>query len=377
MLTIGVIGTSLKEHEQRVPIHPEQISWIPEKNRKNLFFEIGYGECFGVDDEKIASLSAGLKSREEIFKECDVVLLPKPVQQDFDLMREEGILWGWPHCVQQKGITETAIQKKLSLIAWEAMFQWGRYGEKQMHIFYKNNELAGYAGVLHALSLIGSEGNYGPSKKVVVISFGSVSRGAVYALQGVGFKDISVFTQRPSHLVAEQIPGIRYRQMKRGEAPNLAAVSEDGGTYPFIEELKGADIIVNGILQDTDNPLMFVRKNEVDLLKPGALIVDVSCDECMGFPFARPTTFEAPLINVGNYFYYAVDHTPTYFWNSASWEISKALIPFIPVVMDGPEAWEKNEVIRRAIEILSGVIQNPKILSFQNRSAEYPHPVIK
>jgi hypothetical protein len=29
--------------------------------------------------------------------------------------------------------------------------------------------------------------------------------------------------------------------------------------------------------------------------------------------------------------------------------------------------------IRRAIEIRDGVIQNPKILSFQGRAAEFPH----
>ena len=33
-----------------------------------------------------------------------------------------------------------------------------------------------------------------------------------------------------------------------------------------------------------------------------------------------------------------------------------------------------DETIRKAIEIRDGVIQNPKILSFQHRAADYPHP---
>jgi hypothetical protein len=41
--------------------------------------------------------------------------------------------------------------------------------------------------------------------------------------------------------------------------------------------------------------------------------------------------------------------------------------------MGGPESWTNSETIRRAIEIQDGVIQNPKILSFQNREAEFPH----
>jgi hypothetical protein len=36
-------------------------------------------------------------------------------------------------------------------------------------------------------------------------------------------------------------------------------------------------------------------------------------------------------------------------------------------------AWEANETIRPAIEIRDGVIRNPRILSFQHRSPDYPH----
>ena len=71
--------------------------------------------------------------------------------------------------------------------------------------------------------------------------------------------------------------------------------------------------------------------------------------------------------------YYAVDHSPSYLWDAATWEISEALLPFLPTVMGGPEAWDANPTIRRAIEIRDGVIQNPAILSFQGRSAKHPH----
>jgi hypothetical protein len=71
--------------------------------------------------------------------------------------------------------------------------------------------------------------------------------------------------------------------------------------------------------------------------------------------------------------YYAVDHSPTYLWNSATWEISAALIPHLRTVMSGPDEWERSETIRRAIEIRDGTIQNPRILSFQGRDREYPH----
>jgi hypothetical protein len=71
--------------------------------------------------------------------------------------------------------------------------------------------------------------------------------------------------------------------------------------------------------------------------------------------------------------YYAVDHSPSYLWDAATWEISEALLPFLPTVLGGPEAWDASPTVRRAIEIRGGEIQNPAILSFQGRSAKHPH----
>jgi len=87
----------------------------------------------------------------------------------------------------------------------------------------------------------------------------------------------------------------------------------------------------------------------------------------------KPTTFKEPILKINQLFYYAVDHTPSYLWNAASWEISNSIIPYLPIVMGGMGECEKNETIRRAIEIKNGKIQNPKILSFQRRSNKYPH----
>lgn len=377
-LTMGVIGKSIKENEKRVPIHPEHISRIPKKLRKQITFEEGYGIRFGMQDSTIADLTSGkVASRKEILNDFDIVLMPKPLVSDLKEIRDGAVVWGWPHCVQQKEITQVSIDKKLSLIAWEEMFTWTRTGDKSMHTFYKNNEMAGYAGVDHSLSLCGMTGNYGKPQKAVVISFGSVSRGAVYALRGQGYQDITVLTSRPTSEVKDQIPGMEFKQMINDGSGNMLVSDPEGNTITFHELLTDVKIIVNGVLQDSDNPKMFVGERDKDKLMDGTLICDISCDEGMGFWCAKPTSFEYPMFEVEGKFYYAVDHTPSYYWDSASWEISNAILPLLADVMGGPEAWDKNITISKSIEIREGVIQNPKILSFQNRMAEYPHDFIE
>ena len=55
-----------------------------------------------------------------------MLLLPKPMAEDVAGMREGQVLWGWPHCVQDEAMTQAAIDRRLTLIAWEAMNHWSR-----------------------------------------------------------------------------------------------------------------------------------------------------------------------------------------------------------------------------------------------------------
>ena len=123
-------------------------------------------------------------------------------------------------------------------------------------------------------------------------------------------------------------------------------------------------------------PLVFVTEADLAAFSPGSLIVDVSCDAGMGFSWARPTSFTEPIIGIdGGVHYYAVDHSPSYLWNSATWEISEALLPHLEVVLAGPHSWDRTPTIARAIEIRDGTVLNPAILDFQHRDATYPHAV--
>lgn len=371
ILKTGVIGSSLKENERRVPIHPDHFEALAPDFRSNLFFERGYGVPFGVSDQEIEAVTGGTASRNELLGQCDIIILAKPMAADLRLIKEGATLWGWAHCVQQAELTQVAIDRKLSLITWEGMNDWNEKGEWLSHTFYRNNEIAGYAGVLHALGLKGVDGEYGPPKKAAVINYGSVSQGAVKALRGTGFSDITVFMP----------PGVKPRNRIPDGVAVFEMTTDDKGRVmidgePFIETLRDMDIIVNGMLQNPDEPLSYISENDTAKLKKNALIIDISCDAGMGFPFARPTSFEEPMLSVDGIAYYAVDHTPSHLWNGASWEISKALTPYLETVMSGPEAWRKNETIRRAVEMENGEVINKQILSFQRREAEYPYKVI-
>jgi alanine dehydrogenase len=370
------MARSGKPNERRLPIHPLHFDRIDPEIRGRIYLELGYGEQFGVTDEQLAPLVGGLRSREQLIAECDVILLAKPLLQDLADMREGQVLWGWPHCVQDEKLTQLAIDKHLTLIAFEAMNHWTASGEFSLHVLHKNNELAGYCSVVHALGTIGSTGAYGRKLRGAVIGFGATARGAVTALNAHGVYEVNMLTNREVSAVGAPIHSAQIVHLGHDDATprnSFALVADE--LVPLSGFLAEHDIIVNCVLQDTNAPLTFLAEEDLAGLASGTLIVDVSCDEGMGFSWAKPTSFDEPIFTVGtNVTYYGVDHSPSYLWNSATWEISEALLPYLDDVLSGPSAWDTNETVRRAIEIRDGVIQNPNILSFQHRSPTYPHP---
>ncbi|WOC13323.1 Alanine dehydrogenase [Gordonia sp. MP11Mi] len=340
-----------------------------------MIVERGYAADFQLEPRYVEDRVGKVAERSEVIGSADVLLLPKPQATDVAAIPEGGILWGWPHCVQDAGLTQTAVDRRLTLIAFEAMNHWTRQGDFNLHVLHKNNELAGYCSVLHALSLRGSTGDYGPRLSAVVIGFGATARGAVTALKAHGIHDIQVLTQRGASAVGSPIHSAHITQLNTDDGPtHLSTISTDDGDVLLPRFLASHDIVVNCTLQDVAAPLTYLRTDDLSEFAAGSLIIDVSCDEGMGFEWAKPTGFDHPMFTVGQGVnYYAVDHSPSYLWDSATWEISEAILPFLRTVMEGPDSWTGNLTIARAIEIHDGVIKNPSILRFQSREPEYPH----
>lgn len=219
-----------------------------------------------------------MRSREQLIAECDVILL-KP----------HGPRSGRAsHCVQDEELT---IDCRQTLIAFESMNLWSRAGSFKLHVFHKNNEIAGYCSVLHAMSIVGWSGIYGRRLWAAVIGFGATARGAVTALNALGVNDIDVLTNRGVTEVASPIhpaPIVHFDQdtHSRGGSPVSFACTQEG-SVPLAGYLARHDIIINCVLQDTNAPLILLD-GDLAALRPNSLIVDVSCDAAMGFSWARP-----------------------------------------------------------------------------------------
>lgn len=318
MKTVG-FPISHKENEYRRAIVPEHIARM--KYSDKLYFEAGYGSVLGIDDSEYKTLGCHICSHEEVLAK-DIVCDPKVGDADYlDNLEEGQVVFGWVHATQNRDITDKLISRKLTAFAWEKMNEDGR------HIFWRNNELAGEAAVMHAFQCYG---RMPYEAKVAVLGRGNTARGAIKVLNMLGAQ-VMQYDRRTENL--------------------------------FKKELPAYDVVINCVLWDIMRTDHIISRADLKRMKKNSMIIDVSCDRNGGIETSVPTTIEKPTYVVDGILHYVVDHTPALFFKTFTWDNSKIIWPFIEQLIE-----EKyDSILENSLIVQKGKIIDPEIVKYQNR----------
>ena len=317
MKTIG-FPISHKENENRRAIVPEDIDKIVCPG--NMYIEKGFGDVLGISDREYEKKGCKICSHEEALAQ-DIICDPKIGDGDYLEDLKDQTIFGWVHATQNRDITDKIINGKLTAYAWENMF------EKERHVFWFNNELAGEAAVMHAFQCYGQL-PYG--LRVAVLGNGNTARGAVKVLNMLG-ADVMQYGRRQEEL--------------------------------FKEEFVNYDVVVNCILWDVSRNDHIIYREDLKRMKRGALIIDVSCDRNGGIETCIPTPIENPTYIIDGVMHYAVDHTPSLFYKTFSYNNSKIICQYLNELMTD----NIGDVLENSLVIKNGIIIDEEINKFQGR----------
>lgn len=317
MKTIG-FPISTKENEFRRAILPQHLSKIV--NTGQIYLETGYGAPLGYSDEDYRQSGVHVVSREEVLSK-DIICDPKIGDATYLNQLHEQTIFGWVHAVQNRHIADMLIEQKLTAYAWEDMYYQNR------HVFWRNNEIAGEAAIMHAYL---HHGIFPYNTKVAVLGRGNSARGAVKTLNYMG-ADITVYDRKTETL--------------------------------FREELGEYDVIVNAILWDSSRTDHIIYRADLSRMKKGAMIIDISCDRAGAIETSIPTTIESPMYQVDGIAHYVCDHTPSLFYKTTSEAISEMVAAYCDALIcsiDSP-------TLLAAKIVEDGVILDERINRYQHR----------
>lgn len=189
-----------------------------------------------------------------------------------------------------------------------------------------------------------------PSAEVIILGAGTVGVNAAYGLSNWG-----VHTTVLDH---------RIERLRNCERICRGHVTTRICTESAIEHvLPFADVLIGAVHSPGDRTPVLVRQEQVRLMKPRSVIVDVAITQGGCVATSRPTTHRDPTFLSEGVLHYAVPNIPSAVARTAAHALNNALLPFILQIANAglEQAIALNSALARAIGLLRGVPVAPQL----------------
>lgn len=293
-MKIGIIKPNYP-NEKRVALLPQHITDF----ENDLVIEQGFGELLDIKDEEYESKGCTIKTRDEIFQECDTIFNLKLIQPtDYKRLREGQMIIGWTHPTGSGAefMKLQAIPKNLIIADLDNIYPYLYYKNTKTPIHFikpnfiwRNSFNAGFSSTLHAIMSMGIIPN--SNTKVAILSSGNTAQGAYSTISKFNC-DTRLFYRKTMHL--------------------------------FYDSISEYDIIINGIEIDDDNAHIITKEQLVEV-KKNCLVIDAAADAGRAIEGTKYTTIDNPIYLEDGKYFYEVNNSPSIFFRESSREISRVL----------------------------------------------------
>lgn len=311
----------IKNNEFRVGLTPGNVSDYIQAGH-TVLVEKGAGIGSGYSDEEYAQAGATLvNTAAEAWNAEMVVKVKEPVTAEYGYFREGLILYTYLHLADNEPLTRELLNKKVNSVAYETIVGRGNSLPCLAPMSHIAGRLAIQEGAKYLEKAYGGRGVLlsgvpGVScGKVVVLGGGNVGTNACKAAIGIG-ADVTVLDislDRLSYLDDMFFPQITTLYASRGNI--LAAIKE-------------ADLVIGAVLVPGAVAPKLIKKEDLKLMKPGAVIVDVAIDQGGNAETSHATTHDEPIYEVDGVIHYCVANMPGAVARTSTQALTNATLPY-------------------------------------------------
>jgi len=300
------VGTvrEIKRHEYRVGLTPHCVRRYVEHGHAVLI-EAGAGEGTGYqDDEYIEAGGTIVASREEVYSQADMIVKVKePQPEEYPLLREGQVLYTYLHLAAAPELARELVARGVSGIAYETIEE----DNGLLPCLKPMSEIAGRLSIQEGAKYL--EKPYGGRGvllggvpgvrrgRIVILGAGTVGINACKIAVGIG-ADVTILDVRAERLAyLDDIFGTRINTLYSTGANLEMALIE-------------ADMVVGAVLITGASAPKLIERRHLQLMKPGAAIVDVAVDQGGCCETTRPTTHDDPVFTEEGIVHYCVANMP-------------------------------------------------------------------
>lgn len=316
------IPKEIKTNENRVSLVPAGAEALVAAGHQ-VFVEKTAGEGSGFTDELYLSVGAKIvATAAEVWKEAEMIIKVKePIAVEWPRMRKGQTIFTYFHFAADEQLTKAHLESGATCIAYETV----ELTTRELPLLTPMSEVAGRMAVQEGAKyleklyggrgiLLGGVPGVAPGK-VVILGGGVVGVNAAKMAAGLGAKVTILDTSLP-----------RLRYLSDVMPANVQMIYSN--RQNILEQITTADLIVGGVLLPGAKAPKLIRREDLKLMRPGTVIVDVAVDQGGCVETTRATTHENPVYTIDGVIHYAVANMPGGVPRTSTLALTNATFPY-------------------------------------------------
>ncbi len=355
-MIIGV-PREIKTNENRVAVIPAGVEALV-GHKHTVLVEQGAGLGSGFSDDDYVRAGGSISpNAADVWKRAELICKVKePIKPEWPMMRKDQVIFTYFHFAADEELTRAHMKSGAVCIAYETV----QLDSGELPLLTPMSEVAGRMAVQEGAKYL--EKLYGgrgmllggvpgvPPAEVAVVGGGVVGINAAKMAAGLG-----------ARVTLLDINLDRLRYLSDVMPANVELVYSN--RHNILAALARADLVVGAVLVVGGKAPKLVRREDLKLMKPGAVIVDVAVDQGGCVETTKPTTHESPTYEVDGVIHYAVANMPGGVPRTSTLALTNATFPYARRLADAgwKAACAADSSLKKGVNMVEGQVTYPGV----------------
>ena len=355
-MKIGV-PREIKTNENRIALVPAGAEALIGAGHE-VTIETGGGMGSGFADDAYTAVGAKIApDAATVWRDSDMIMKVKePIEREWPHMRTGQTIFTYFHFAADEKLTRAHMKSGAVCVAYETV----ELPSRELPLLTPMSEVAGRMSVQEGAKyleklyggrgvLLGGVPGVAPAK-VVILGGGIVGINAAKMAAGMGAK-----------VVILDISLERLRYLSDVMPANVQLIYSN--RHNILEQIATADLVVGGVLIPGAKAPRLIRREDLRLMQPGAVIVDVAIDQGGCVETIKATTHENPTYVVDGIIHYGVANMPGGVPRTSTLALTNATLPYAKQLANKgwKQALRDNAALRKGLNMYDGKVTYPGV----------------
>ncbi|WP_020468368.1 alanine dehydrogenase [Zavarzinella formosa] len=352
-MIVGV-PREVKSDEYRVSMLPIGVEELRKAGHRVLI-QTGAGQGSGIADERYAASGAEIvPDKATIWEEADLIVKVKePLAEEWPLMRAGQTIFTYFHFAADEQLTRTVMNSGVTAVAYETI----KDARGNLPLLTPMSEVAGRMSIQEGAKYLERPQQ---GRGILLSGVPGVAPATVAVLGGgiVGANAAKIAAGLGANVFILDINLDRLRYLDDVMPPNVTTLFSDRHT--ILECISRADLVIGAVLIPGAKTPMLVKREDLHVMPPRAVIIDVAIDQGGCIETSRPTTHANPTYIVDDILHYCVTNMPGAVGRTSTYALTNVTLPYVlQLANKGPDkACKDNPGLGLGVNIKNGKITN-------------------